>query len=116
LFSLQAGEWCFYGNSKDFQYDKEGAATNCKDGLGGIWANDVYKVTWSDSYYYPVDKTQSCTHTTGLSKGDFVEYNLKSDFSVHNVRILNRGDGQQERIYGVEVYAGDFKCGTWPEG
>ena len=44
-FAVQDGTQCRVGGDSYFNnYTKYGLATNCKDGKGGLWANNVYKV------------------------------------------------------------------------
>ena len=44
IFAVQHGGWC--AASKGLNgYQKYGKATNCANGKGGAWANDVYLIT-----------------------------------------------------------------------
>ena len=43
IFALQDGGWCASAPDEN-SYNKYGAATNCSNGLGGGWANDVYRI------------------------------------------------------------------------
>ena len=43
LFTIQNGGWCT-GISNGTKYEMFGAATTCRNGRGGPWANDVYEV------------------------------------------------------------------------
>ena len=42
LFSVQNGGQCFSGPLAYRTYYRYGGARNCRGGLGGAWANDVY--------------------------------------------------------------------------
>ena len=44
IFAVQHGGWCAAANNLK-GYRKYGKATNCKNGKGGPWANDVYRIT-----------------------------------------------------------------------
>ena len=44
VFGVQAGVQCFTAADAEETYKKHGISTNCKDGVGGIWALDVYKI------------------------------------------------------------------------
>ena len=44
VFAVQASKACFTAPDAESTYKKYGPATNCKDGVGGPWANDVYKI------------------------------------------------------------------------
>ncbi|KAK3745711.1 hypothetical protein QZH41_007664 [Actinostola sp. cb2023] len=44
MFGLQYGGECWSGDKIEMTYSKYGEAGNCKDGLGGGWANDVYSI------------------------------------------------------------------------
>ena len=41
---FQNGGWCAASSTALETYNKYGAASNCADGKGGGWANDVYKI------------------------------------------------------------------------
>ena len=43
IFAVQHGGWCA-GMVGSERYKKYGKATNCKNGKGGAWANDVYQI------------------------------------------------------------------------
>lgn len=43
VFGIQFGE-CFSGPTAQHTYDKYGKSTACMDGVGGFWANDVYRI------------------------------------------------------------------------
>lgn len=45
MFGLQHGGECWAGDKIEVSYSKYGEADNCKDGLGGGWANNVYSVS-----------------------------------------------------------------------
>ena len=44
IFGLQHGGECWGSSVLDNAYGKYGTSADCKDGKGGIWANDVYQV------------------------------------------------------------------------
>ena len=44
IFAVQNGGWCAAANNMN-GYRRYGKATNCKNGKGGPWANDVYRIT-----------------------------------------------------------------------
>lgn len=50
-FGVQFGGQCFTGPSAHLTYSKYGKASNCKDGRGGTWANDVYLVNGEQSRF-----------------------------------------------------------------
>ena len=51
IFGVQHGGWCA-GTSAADTYKKYGKATNCANGHGGLWANDVYLITGEVSFIY----------------------------------------------------------------
>ena len=44
LFAVQNGGWCA-GADNFNEYRKYGSSDKCRNGKGGPWANDVYKIT-----------------------------------------------------------------------
>ena len=42
VFAVQGGGWCASSPTAHLTYNKYGAAINCVDGKGGMFANDVY--------------------------------------------------------------------------
>ena len=44
IFAVQDGGWCAGAKTLN-RYRKYGKATNCRNGKGGGWANDVYRIT-----------------------------------------------------------------------
>ena len=44
VFAVQAKNQCFTAPDAESTYKKYGPATNCQDGVGGVWANDVYEI------------------------------------------------------------------------
>ena len=44
IFAVQNGGWCAAAGNLN-GYRKYGKASNCKNGKGGPWANDVYRIT-----------------------------------------------------------------------
>ena len=44
IFAVQNGGWCAAATNLN-GYRKYGKAGNCKNGKGGPWANDVYRIT-----------------------------------------------------------------------
>ena len=45
VFGIQNGVECWSGPNAADDYNKYGTSTKCRNGLGGPWANDVYRVT-----------------------------------------------------------------------
>lgn len=45
VFSVQDGGQCFSGPRAQFTYGKFGRSNRCRNGKGGPWANDVYRVS-----------------------------------------------------------------------
>jgi hypothetical protein len=43
IFAVQDGGWCAADNNLN-SYNKYGSSGNCRNGKGGPWANDVYKI------------------------------------------------------------------------
>ena len=43
VFAVQNGGWCA-GMRGSTRYQKYGKASNCRNGKGGAWANDVYLI------------------------------------------------------------------------
>ena len=43
VLGIQYGD-CFSGPTAQLTYDKYGNSTDCSNGLGGAWANDVYRI------------------------------------------------------------------------
>ena len=48
VFGVQHGGWCASSPTGHRTYGKYGRAKNCKNGKGGAWANDVYKLKGED--------------------------------------------------------------------
>ena len=46
-FGCQYRTQCFSGPDAHNSYNKLGEATNCQDGTGGVWANDIYFIIWT---------------------------------------------------------------------
>ena len=44
VFAVQAKTQCFTAADAERTFHKYGRSTNCRDGSGGVWANDVYKI------------------------------------------------------------------------
>ena len=44
IFAVQNGGWCAAATNLN-GYRKYGKAANCRNGKGGAWANDVYRIT-----------------------------------------------------------------------
>ena len=44
MFGVQNGGECWLDDSKKNNYDKYGTSDRCKDGVGGKWADSVYKI------------------------------------------------------------------------
>ena len=44
VFGVQNGKECFTAADAEETYKKHGPKTNCKDGVGGDWALNVYKI------------------------------------------------------------------------
>ena len=44
VFAVQYKTQCFTAPDAESTYKKYGSATNCQAGVGGVWANDVYKI------------------------------------------------------------------------
>ena len=44
VFALENGNECFTAADAELTYQTHGAATNCKDGVGGSWSLDVYRI------------------------------------------------------------------------
>ena len=45
VFSVQDGGQCFSGPRAQYTYGKYGRSNRCRNGKGGPWANDVYRVS-----------------------------------------------------------------------
>jgi predicted nucleic acid-binding Zn-ribbon protein len=44
VFAVQHGGWCATSDTASATYKKYGVSTNCANGTGGVWANDVYEI------------------------------------------------------------------------
>ncbi|XP_031551692.1 uncharacterized protein LOC116288968 [Actinia tenebrosa] len=44
VFAIQAKSWCFSDQNAHLRYTIYGKARNCANGVGGGWANDVYRL------------------------------------------------------------------------
>ena len=44
VFGVQHGGWCAGTSTPGDSYKKYGVATNCANGKGGSWSNDVYEI------------------------------------------------------------------------
>ena len=44
VFAVQYKTQCFTARDAEYTYMKHGQSTNCQHGVGGSWANDVYKI------------------------------------------------------------------------
>ena len=49
IFAVQNGGWCAAANTLG-RYRKYGKAGNCKNGKGGPWANNVYRIKKTGKY------------------------------------------------------------------
>ena len=45
VFAIQATTQCFTAADAEETYKKHGRADTCQDGVGGGWAQDVYRIT-----------------------------------------------------------------------
>lgn len=45
MFSVQDGGQCFSGPRAQYTFGKYGRSKRCRNGKGGPWANDVYRVS-----------------------------------------------------------------------
>ena len=54
VFAVQNGGWCAGSANAEDTYKKYGPATNCRDGEGGLWANDVYKIQEGNVFQYNI--------------------------------------------------------------
>ena len=50
-FGVNNGGWCVGSFDAELKYKTYGKLSNCKDGKGGQWANDVYFVLKNSSMY-----------------------------------------------------------------
>jgi hypothetical protein len=44
VYAVQNGEECFTAANAGETYQKHGTSSGCRDGIGGFWAMDVYKI------------------------------------------------------------------------
>ena len=44
VFAIQNGGECWTTSNAKATYQKYGRSSNCKNGAGGSWANDVYEI------------------------------------------------------------------------
>ena len=63
IFAVQNGGWCAAANTLG-RYRTYGKAGNCKNGKGGAWANNVYRIKKTGEY----------------NLGDFIPVRQKEDF------------------------------------
>lgn len=68
MFALQVTDWCSYG--KNIKYNKYGEATNCANGLGGSWANSVYRIIYNPISEDPIRPNSNVWTNTILSTSD----------------------------------------------
>ena len=45
MFAVQDGGWCATGPRAHLTFRRYGKSNRCRNGKGGPWANDVYRVT-----------------------------------------------------------------------
>ena len=45
MFAVQDGGWCATGARAHVTFNKYGRSNRCRNGKGGPWANDVYRVS-----------------------------------------------------------------------
>jgi len=45
MFAVQHGGWCATGPRAQYTFAKYGRSNRCRNGKGGPWANDVYRVS-----------------------------------------------------------------------
>ncbi|KAK3699402.1 hypothetical protein QZH41_018563 [Actinostola sp. cb2023] len=50
VFAIQNGGACFSGANADETFNKFGESSDCKNGRGGMGANDVYRLNYDGSY------------------------------------------------------------------
>ena len=48
-FGVNNGGWCMGSYDAEFHYKIHGKRTNCKDGKGGQWSNDMYFIVQDPS-------------------------------------------------------------------
>jgi len=96
LFAVQDGGWCA-GSSNLNGYKKYGKATNCKNGKGGGWANDVYRITNPTSVPTSIptsSEVDPCADPLELNKCyRFESVNYEGDFIKHVKRELWKRPG-----------------------
>jgi len=51
-FGIQNGGECWTGPNAEKNYKIHGIATNCENGKGGSWANDVYFIEGEKQCHY----------------------------------------------------------------
>ncbi|KAL5248306.1 hypothetical protein ACHWQZ_G017479 [Mnemiopsis leidyi] len=65
VFAVQATVQCFTATDAEATYQKYGQSTNCQNGVGGSWANDVYKIVSCKPDRYRCRKYLGCWKDTG---------------------------------------------------
>ena len=45
IFGVQHGGWCASGPRAQYTFAKYGRSNRCRNGKGGAWANDVYRLS-----------------------------------------------------------------------
>jgi len=89
LFAVQDGGWCA-GASNLNGYNKYGKATNCKNGKGGGYANDVYRITNPTKAPTSIE-VEPCADPLELNKCyRFESVNYAGEFIRHQKRELWR--------------------------
>ncbi|KXJ27731.1 hypothetical protein AC249_AIPGENE16919 [Exaiptasia diaphana] len=95
MFGLQHGGECWTGDKLEKTYSKHGEADNCKDGLGGVWSNDVYSINFYRKGCYKDDSPR----TMGVFLGSFTGpnavlrcYQLVKDRKHSAFGVQNGGD------------------------
>ena len=50
VFAVQHQGWCATGSRAHMTYRKYGRSNRCRNGKGGPWANDVYRISGTFQY------------------------------------------------------------------
>ena len=61
VFSVQDGGQCFSGPRAQYTFGKYGRSKRCRNGKGGPWANDVYRVSGAQirlSFFFRNDRVK----------------------------------------------------------
>ena len=84
IFAVQNGGWCAAANTLA-RYRRYGKAGNCKNGKGGAWANNVYRIKKTGKYNLGNINTNKAIGT--ISSGSYIS--ISDVLIIYNLQFNN---------------------------